>query len=369
MNELAFVIPIAIYLLIGTVMLALCGIFERELRNVIRAFFGLLQDPFLLINTSLASFWRGVRNFFSGQFTVNGRLDLQGVFYQFIGATLYTLFFAAFTFADFHLLALSLVAAGIDVGHYQPPIGAGTLTAFAIIASILFWGAVICDLMGITRIAPWRESLRKKGREYLLYITFFALALSLFVTVMMGLFRGKVIADESVDSPVLSLPMTEGITDFNTEAILKDYGFPIQSDTKEDLYYWIPIIANIGIPILVLVGGVLSSWGLVTMIKFIMLIAGFFIISPLGLFLISTSLLTNIVQRLYQFFDACLELLGALGRWVMGLFGRAEPVTARDGSQDNSGGSDPSDDTSEDDPDTHQDEEDNPPPEGWNPFG
>ena len=321
MNELAFVIPIAIYLLIGTVMLALCGIFERELRNVIRAFFGLLQDPFLLINTSLASFWRGVRNFFSGQFTVNGRLDLQGVFYQFIGATLYTLFFAAFTFADFHLLALSLVAADIDVGHYQPPIGAGTLTAFAIIASILFWGAVICDLMGITRIAPWRESLRKKGREYLLYITFFALALSLFVTVMMGLFRGKVIADESVDSPVLSLPMTEGITDFNTEAILKDYGFPIQSDTKEDLYYWIPIIANLCIPLVCGIAGVFAGWGIVVFLKFLMLLAGFLIICPLGIVLLASILFVNITDRFYQFIDAIFRLFSAMGGRFMEIFG------------------------------------------------
>ena len=374
MNELAFVIPIAIYLIAGTVILVLCGHFEREQRNAIQAFFGLLLHPFLLINRSLESFWRGVRTFFRAQFTVEGRLDPQSVFYQFIGATLYTLFFAAFNYAEFHLLALSLVAAGIDVGHYSAPMGAGALTAFAIIASILFWGSVICDLIGITRIAPWREALKKKGREYLLYVTFFALALSLFVTVTMGLFRGKVIADESFDPPGMSLPLTGGITDFNTGTILKDYGVSINSDTKEGLYYWIPIIANVGIPILVLVGGVFSSWGLVTMIKFIMLIAGFFIISPLGLFLILTSLATNIVERLYQFCDACLQLLSAMGRWIMGLFGWEEPNPPRDRNRDPGGGDDPSDEAFEEDnerdPDASQNEEGSPPPpEGWNPFG
>jgi hypothetical protein len=369
MTEFAFLIPVAIYFIAGTIMLILIGLFEREQRHAIQTFFGLLLHPFLLINRSLESFWHGVRIFFRGQFTVEGRLDTQSVFYQFIGATLYTLFFAAFNFAEFHLLALSLVAAGIDVGHYSAPMGAGTLTAFAILASILFWGAVICDLIGITKTAPWREALKKKGREYLLYITFFALALSLFVTVTMGLFRGRVIAEENSNPTGLEFPLSGGISDFNTETILKDYGFPTNSNTDEGLYYWIPIIANIGIPVLVLVGGIFSSWGLVTMIKFIMLIAGFFIISPLGLLLISTSLVTNIVERLYQFIEACLQLLGAMGRWFMGLFGWEEPNPPQCRNPDPDGDSQSSDEAFEEDPDTRQDQEVSTPPlEGWNPY-
>jgi len=381
MNEYGFVLALALYVVAGAVALVLCGLFEREQKNVLRNFFVLLVHPFQRINERLGSFWHEVRDFFREQFTVEGRLDLQSVFFQFIGATLYTLFFLAFNFAEFHLLALSLVAAGIDVGHHSPPMGAGTLTAFAILASILFWGAVICDLIGITRTAPWKDALRKKGRQILLYVTFFALALSLFITVTMGLFRGKVLADESFDPPITSAPLAGGITDLNPETNLNDYGHSAASlsETKKGLYYWIPILANIGIPILVLFGGVFSSWGFVTMIKFLILIVGFCIISPLGLFLILSSILTDIVDRFYSFLDSCLELFGAMGRWIMRLFGRQEASLPQDRHNGSAQTGDSTEETSkeylyvnedhnEDYPICKNDEVRQPPSENWNPF-
>jgi hypothetical protein len=310
---------------VAAALAAVClfGIFEHQLREILGTFFALLLRPLLLINDSLRSFWRGVEKFYRGQFSRDGQLNLQQVFFQFIGAVLYTIFFFAFNYSEFHLLALSFVAAGIDAGHFYAPIGAGLLTAFALIASFLFWGAIILDLSGVTNIAPWREALDEKWKHCLLYIALFCLVLSLFVSSTMGLFRGKVIADESLPSENRALQLNSGISDSNTGFFAGNPMLPEQvpAENSAGLYYWIPIIANVCIPILVGIGGLFAGWGVVTLIKFVMLLVGFLIIAPLGLFLIGSSLLVTVVDRLYQFIDAILQLLAAMGHRFMGIFG------------------------------------------------
>lgn len=326
MDYTRLALHVGLTLVAGLATVSLFGLLEQKLRAVNGNFFALLLRPTLLVSSGLESFWGGVKEFYNVQFTVNGRLDLQTVFFQFIGATLYTLFFLAFNFSEFHLLALSLVAAGVDVGHFSSPIGAGALTAFAIIASILFWGAVICDLAGLTNTAPWREALKAKWRQYLLYLTLFSLGLSVFVSASMGLFRGKVIAEKTLKPPAYSAPTASGFNDLSTGySPMNNAAQTATAGETDGLYYWIPIIANVSIPILVCLGGIFSSWGLVTMIKFFMLIAAFVIISPLGLLLLACNLSMNIIDRLYQFADALLQLLAAMGQKFMGLFGWKPP--------------------------------------------
>jgi hypothetical protein len=305
----------------------LLGLFQVQISEILGTFFALLLRPFLQINDVLQSFWRGVASFYRNQFVVNGQLDLQQVFFQFIGAVLYSIFFFGFNFSEFHLLALSMTAAGIDAGHFSSPIGAGTLTAFALIASFLFWGAVILDLCGVTHTAPWRETLSEKWKKSLFYVAIFSLALSLFATASMGFFRGKVIADESLTSESYIPGLGGGISGSTTNFSQNTPSFYPQglNDSSAGLYYWIPIMANVCIPILVGIGGVFASWGVVTLIKFVLLTAIFLIISPLGLFLIASSLLVNIVDRLYQFANALFQLLAEIGSRFMSIFGWTAP--------------------------------------------
>jgi hypothetical protein len=336
MNSLDHLIPLGLAVAAGLGTACLSGLFEQELRAIIGTGFAILLRPFILINSALEAFWGSVKSFFRSQFTVNGILDPQGVVFRFIGSMLYLIFFLAFTFSDFHLLALSLVAIGIDAGHFNPPMGAGTLTALSVIASILFWGAVISDLMGMTNTAPWRESLNGRWRRCLLVITIICLLLSLVVTASMGLYRGKVIADEGAGTTGNAQPTTGGLSDLNTASSSVNTIEPLNTEGDEGFYYWVPIVANVCIPVLVLAGGVFSSWGLVMVIKFGILLAAFIAISPLWLVWLGASIVLNIVDRLYQFLDAVLQLFAATGRRFLGLFGW------RPGSKPASGGtSDP----------------------------
>jgi len=355
------------------VVICISGLFERQLAEIIGTFFMLFLRPFQLIESGLASFWRGVGNFYREQFTVDGNLDYQAIFFQFIGSILYTLFFAAFTLSEFHLLALSLVAIGVDQGHYRAPFGAGNLTAISIISSFLFFGAVIADLKGVTNTAPWIKTLKKKWQNYLLYLTLFSLGLSLFITVTMGLFRGKVIAQDSLlqpysgqSQPFHSNPqgLSSGIPGFPT--VYTD-------DSAEGFYYWIPIIANTCVPVIIGIGGLLASWGIVSFIKFFMLLMGFIILSPLGFLLITARLMMNIVDRIYQLVEAVFRFLGSMGRKLLALFGWTPSAQASDRTEDTH----PDAGTSGDphscgDDKTNQDSspEDtiNPSKESWNPY-
>jgi len=321
MNSLELLIPFGFAVAAGLGTACLSGLFEQELRAIIGTGFAILLRPFISINSALETFWGSVKEFFRGQLTVNGRLDFQSVVFRVIGAVLYLAFFLAFTFSDFHLLALSLVAVGIDAGHFNPPMGAGTLTALSVIASILFWGAVISDLMGMTNTAPWRESLTGGWRRCLLLITLICLGLSLVVTASMGLYRGKVIADEGAGTAGYTLPTTGGISDLSTSSSSVNAIEPLNLEGDDGFYYWVPIVANVCIPVLVLAGGVFSSWGLVMVIKFGILLVGFIAISPLWLVWLGASIVLNIVDRLYQFLDAVLQLFAAAGRRFLSLFG------------------------------------------------
>ena len=378
MNSLDHLVPLGLAVAGGLGTACLSGLFERELGAIIGNGFAILLRPLILINSALEAFWGSVKSFFRSQLTANGRLDSQGVVSRFIGSVLYLIFFLAFTFSEFHLLALSLVAAGIDAGHFEPPMGAGTLTALSVLASILFWGAVISDLMGMTNTAPWRESLNGRWRRCLLIITIFCLLLSLVVTSSMGLYRGKVIADEGASTAAYTLPTTGGLSDLNTSTPSVSAIEPLNPKSDEGFYYWVPIVANVCIPVLVLAGGVFSSWGLVMVIKFGILLAGFITISPLWLVWLGVSIVLNIVDRLYQFLDAVFQFFAAAGRRFLGLFGwkpGSRPASGgtpdpgqgnpeQQGENPKTGASCASNEEKEQERDTVK-----PASNGWNPFG
>jgi hypothetical protein len=324
-SELAFQVSVA---LISTLaMVCFFGFFEEEIQRIFSTFYHLLIRPITLINDFLGAFWRGVRRFYRDQFSENGQLDLQKVFFQFIGAVLYSAFFIAFSYAELHLLALSLAALDFDTGNFSAPMGAGTLTALAIIASFLFWGAILLDVIGVTNTGPWRDALDKRGGRYLLCVTLFSLGLSLFVVGSFGLLRHIGLVDESFNPQGYSLENSGGISDSSSGFNLSNPSVAQKQPpgTTDKFYFWIPIITGMCVPILIGIGGVCAGWGVINLIKFIMLAAGFLIISPLGILYLSSILLLEIVQRILDFVYALIQLLTAMGNRFMGIFGRRPP--------------------------------------------
>jgi len=320
--EFSFQIGIALMSILALV--CLFALFQAEVERIFSTIYHVLIRPITLINDFLGAFWQGVRRFYRDQFSEKGQLDLKRVFFQFIGSVLYSAFFIAFNYSEIHLLALSLAALGIDTAHYSSPMGAGTLTAIAIISSFLFWGTIFLDLRGVTNTAPWRDALNKKWRRYLLCVTIFCLGLSLFIVGLFGLLRHLGLADISYHPQSYSLESYGGLSDSSQDIILSNPSVDEKHalGTIDKFYFWIPIITGVCIPILVGIGGVFAGWGIIILIKFIMLAAGFLIISPLGLLYLVSILLLEIVQRLLDFFYAVIQLLIALGNRFLGIFRR-----------------------------------------------
>ena len=251
-------VQLGIALICILVMVCLFSLFERQFGQILSALFALFLRPFLLINDSLQTFWRHVGQFYHDQFSVNGQLDLQQVFFQFIGAVLYTIFFFGFYYSEYHLLSLSMTAAGIDAGQHDSLLGAGSLTSLALIACPLFWGAVLLDLSGMTNTAPWRDAFNENWKGHLLFIALFSLFLSLLVSISLGLFRGKVIADENLNSTNYAASFDNGLTDSSTGLISSKPSLSESAVNQNTVgvYYLIQIIANVCITVLVGVSGV-----------------------------------------------------------------------------------------------------------------
>lgn len=375
MESSKFAIQLGIGLLFALAAVCFTRLFERQIGEILGTFFALLLRPFWMINDSLQRFWRGVGKFYRDQFSVNGQLDPQHVFYRFIGSLLYSIFSIGFLYPEFQLFTLSLAAIGIEIWHFNSLIGAGTLTAFALISSFVFWGSIILDLSGATNTGPWRDSLNEKWRKYLLITTLSSLALSLFVVSSMGYFRGRVIADESLNPQSYVFAYEGGLSDSRTGVFQNNLSVTEQGSTATSpgVYYWIPIIANLCIPLVCGIAGVFAGWGIVVFLKFLMLLAGFLIICPLGIALLASILFVNITDRFYQFIDALFRLFSAMGGRFMEIFGwnPAESNHSENRSVDESSERENRMDQSENQqpPGKSQENEQPAPPEdGWDPF-
>jgi len=88
------------------------------------------------------------------------------------------------------------------------------------------------------------------------------------------------------------------------------------------------------------------------------------IISPLGLILLASSLLVNIVDRLYQFANALFGLFAEMGIRFLGIFGWSAPELIEAENQD--GGAD--DDQVGQRGGDQETEPEQEPLEGWEPY-
>jgi len=94
-----------IFLSIASITILPCTIalFEKQWIELNTSISAMLLSPLYVAQINLMNFWTGIKSFYRGQFVDNNdNLNLNKVFYQFIGSTLYSVSFSLFVFADFH---------------------------------------------------------------------------------------------------------------------------------------------------------------------------------------------------------------------------------------------------------------------------
>lgn len=301
-------------------------IFQQDISEVFRTVFASLVGPFAVAQTSLLRFWAGVRNFYRVQFADDsGNLDLDLTFLEIIGAFFYTACFAIFGYSEFNLMSLTLEAMGIETGSVILPFGAGVMTVIALMASMIFYGSLLIDLVGMSKIAPWRERLSEFHLKVLKIITVVMLIVSLIVAVLCGLWRGMSLAHEDYNLPasgqIASLTSGSGITDSgNANQMFSTEMLPEGQSAGTTL-----TIINVAIPTLFLIGGALSGYGLVMLIKYVALGLAFVLLMPVGAILIIVSYLNRLLELIYGAVIAFVNLLAAIGRWLLSLINYTPP--------------------------------------------
>jgi len=363
MNIYLIIISIIFGLLIFS---CLISIFKRQWMDFNKAFFQLLMSPLSIAEVSLKAFWAGVKSFYHHHFEDhNSKLNLPVAFYRFIGACLYSATFFLFVFADFHVLLMTLEAMGIEPSHAEPLFGYGKLTALSLIASILFFGTIMLDLIGMTEIAPWQNNISEKWKQIILGLTIFALSLSLLITSLAGLYRGSSLIETgdgfSSGVPKDYLLQNQYLSDSNMELLAtQDHDIPVKKSSKID---WIPIFVNTSIPVLLLIGGCLGGWGPVELFRLLMLAVIFLFFCPVGILLIAFAYSSRIIDRIFGLTLTLFDLLATFGQWLLGLFNYHPPYGISE-SPSNENNSDPKEEDNKSTVDDHDDDHKN----GFNPY-
>jgi len=336
------------------VVLFAIAIFERQCLAVIEALFRMILSPIAIAEESLRNLWMIIINFFQKQLAkADGHIDPRQIFYEIIGSVLYCICFLLFGYADFHLICMTLAAMGIEGNFPAPPGGAVMVTGLALCSGVLFFGTMFLDLIGMTQIAPWHERLSQSWRKAMAIICAICLVLSILTAVLFGYWRGKANQDDMVGLPVAYAEMFngDGLTDFNGAQSMQIQAPNVATQATPDA--WVPIVVNITIPLLLVIGGCLSGYGLVQFIKFAVLAIILIFTLPAGILLVILSYLSRVIEHIYNLVVSIINLFGALGRWFFGLFNYHPEVADTEnqpGKPNASSRPEPKEDTHEDEP-------------------
>ncbi|WP_419656037.1 uncharacterized protein Dvar_51420 [Desulfosarcina variabilis str. Montpellier] len=296
------------------------AIFQRQVLAVVEALFRMVLSPIAVAVTSLEHLWVRMGDVFRQQLaSENGSLDAQRIFYEVIGSVMYSISFIFFIFADFHLLLLTLDALGIEGKVEAFPGGTAAITAMAVISSFLFFGLVLWDLAKLSQLAPWHQRLSLQWRKAVTFICLAGLLLSLVTTGLCGYWRGKANQEDSIDPsiPWHTLTNSGGLATFNGSS-QASLNVPVESLSSPDA--WIPLVVNINIPLLLIMGSCLAGYGVVQLIKFTVLGIVFIASLPSYLVLVAFSYLSRVIEYIYALVVSLIELPVAIGLWILGLF-------------------------------------------------
>ncbi len=326
----------------GCCLIALCA---QALRAVVVSLFSIFYQPFLSMNRACTDWMRRFVAWLRTQVADESARPGDGPAYYFIGAILYTILSTIFVLCDFGMVALTAEAMGMDRAGFKLPVDTSTLTALALVTSALFWGSIILDLTGVTHIGPWRKISSTGGRRFLMALSVVMIILAVGLLVGMAYWRGDILAqlftsEAHAATPEQFIPAAGTVEpgmEIGTESVeaevIEDEG-PVVNDVSRRVL----IATLMGIAALTTISTVFSGWGVVALIKFILLLAACLTVLPLlGVGAFGSWLCTSLLNGIAAFVQAVIDLLVQLGNRILGLFGykpaAVEPATAPAGPE------------------------------------
>ena len=262
-----------------------------------------------------------------------------GPVYYIIGSVLYSLLTVLFVLCDLGMIILTLEAMGMDEATVVLPLDSSTLTAATLVTTALFWGMILFDLLGVTRLAPWRKNLSPFCRRLFIGVAVTAFLTSIFIGGSMALWRGgslmemipaaqASIAEVDINNlPGLDISAENGMVLGSSEIA------PVADELVADTSYdWIILSTMVGIAGLSLASTGFSCVGMVILIKFLLLL----FVSLASALLLPVTFVSWLTSAIINLLATCvtviLDFFIAIGNRFLGLFRRQQPVAVSAGA-------------------------------------
>lgn len=191
-----------------------------------------------------------------------------------VGAVINTAYTICFVYAELWIMWLTLGALGFaSAVGIVPPVGADLLMAASLTITAAFWGGVLLDALGMSHLGPWGAQ-GPRGRQKTKWFAVAMLAFTAVIAGSLGLWRyAQLAAEAPVDTtPAAVAPLiTFADPALASELIPVVPALPEAEPAPpplvdERLEQAVPLLVNVGLPVLIALSIVLSAWGAMTLV-------------------------------------------------------------------------------------------------------
>jgi len=339
MTNNAFWINLAGGVFIGLSICCLLACLSVELRQLVMGFFNIFHAPIDSMRQKTAGWLGVVKAWLLAQVEDEADRKGDGPVYYIIGSVLYSLLTVLFVLCDFGMIILTLEAMGMDDTIVILPLDSSTLTAATLVTTALFWGMILFDLLGVTRLAPWRKSLTPFCRRLFIGIAVIVFSSSIFIGGSMAWWRGgslmEMIPEAQASMAEVNTNSLPGLDISSGNGMVlgsSELAPVVDAPVPDTSYDWIILSTLVGISGLSLASTGFSCVGMVILIKFLLLLFIGLATTLLLPVTFVTWLISFVLNLIAGFVTLVLDFFIAIGNRFMGLFGRQQPAVATAGA-------------------------------------
>jgi hypothetical protein len=254
--------------------------FNQQVHELLQAIYTIIAGPVQIVDDQVSRFLRNFRGWIKTQIADECRHHGDSPLGLIITALICTSIGAVCILCDWDLMGMTNQALGMDDGqHLQGPIPLKNLPAGALIGAVLFFGFIASALLGVHSFGPWKQ-LKPKARIGLLVLSLVMICLALFLAVIGGEYRSQALmqaTDAGSQDGMSAMSLNNAIAATPTGGgALLGAGLPMDSvlnepgvETGSD---WILRLNLMGIPLLSGVTLLVAGFGLILMMKLVLLL-------------------------------------------------------------------------------------------------
>jgi hypothetical protein len=311
------------------------GAIAGPIREALQAFFSVFYRPVSAIHANSRGWGQAVKAWLLREVADESDRKGDSPVYFIIGSAIYSLLTALFVAADIGLIIATFSGLGLEAPLIELPFDTSTLTGLTLVGSTLFFGSVMSDLLGVTRLAPWRRYLSEAWRRFFIVFVGGLICLSVSIGAAAAWWRAYMLVDfEPAATAVVqeSLFSQAGAPDRGSAAFSIDgpEGTDKQPYVDRDKK-WIIYFCLVGIAIICAAASVFSFAGFAIACKFL-IISAISILAAVSLLPVvflswaASTLIDSIFNLASRLLEIPINIGNIIMRWFR--FGRPTAVSA-----------------------------------------